>query len=311
LVAVLLLVPCGCRLGSASLPEPVKIRVIATKDFGKELVFDREVVVEKRLTAQDVLSKATDIELEGSYVVEFEGLRGDPQSVYWMYYVNGFMSKWFASGYVMRPGDVMHWDFHDVSGAHHGSTAIIGSSPEPFVHGFEGKVRPTVVVYANDFGEEAEAIAGRLRDLEVDSVSVVRDTELADQDKKDSNLLLIGTHGCGLIAELSTEHSHLGMYASFEDGKLMVHDYRFQPQQEFGAGTGVIQASQNLWNRLGTGACENVVLMVSGVDADGVATAARTLIDDADAILAGQSPSLANAFGVVITPDGDIVRTPL
>ena len=48
---------------------------------------------------------------------------------------------------------------------------------------------------------------------------------------------------------------------------------------EYGAGSVLIQATQNPWNPKGVGASENVVWVVSGSDEAGVESAARALID--------------------------------
>lgn len=311
LIGVLLaLAAIGCRVGSESLEQPVTVRVIATKDFGRELIFEREVEMDRRLTAQAVLDRVTDFEMDGSYIVEFEGLRGNDQ-VYWLYYINGFMSNVFASGYTMRPGDQMHWDFHAWAGGHRGASAIIGSFPEPFVHGFGGKVRPTLVVYQPLFEAEALELHEQLALLGVAELSLKAEAALSESERGQSNLILIGTPESGLIADLNEEFDRLGMYASFDKGRVTGHDWKFKAVREFGAGTGVIQAGQNYWNKHGIGACENAVFIVSGSDAEGVRNASCVLIESAEAVLAGRSPVIANAFGVIVTADGEVIRTPL
>jgi hypothetical protein len=54
----------------------------------------------------------------------------------------------------------------------------------------------------------------------------------------------------------------------------------------FTDGTGILEAMQNPWNPSGTGACENVVLLVSGTDADGVRAAAGALVESSAAMTA-------------------------
>lgn len=308
LVLVVIALP-GCRIGSAALEESVTIGVVATQDFGREIIFERQAVIDRRMSAQDVLAEVTDFETDGSYILEFEGLRGNDQ-VYWMYYINGFLSKWFAGGYIIRPGDVMLWDFHPWAGAHHGSSAIIGSFPEPMLHGFEGVTYPTIVVYGDGFQDKAEAVAGGLGELGV-SVSVSAEGELTEADTANNNIVLIAGSGSDLIADLNDKHEPLGMYVYFEDGNLYVTDYKFQAEQSYDAGTGVIQASQNPWNPLGTGACQNAVFMVSGVDGEGLSRAVQLLLDSIEDVKNGQTSAIAYAYGVIITADGEVVRTPL
>ena len=51
-----------------------------------------------------------------------------------------------------------------------------------------------------------------------------------------------------------------------------------------GDAVGLLQPLQNPWNDSGVGACEAVVLLVSGIDSDGVRAAANTLIENGDAM---------------------------
>ena len=300
----------GCRVGSAALPEAVTIEVAATRDFGHNIVFEREATIERRISAADALAEVTDFETDGSYITEFEGLRGDDK-VYWMYYINGLLSKVFASGYIIRPGDVMLWDFHPWAGAHHGSSAIIGSFPEPLVHGYEGQTRPTTVVYGEGCKDRAENIADGLRDLGVTDLSVKASSSLGDTEKGSNNLVIIAGNDNPLIQDLNEQANPLGMYAYFENGGTRVTNYKFEPQADYGAGTGIIQACQNLWNPLGTGSCQNAVFIVTGIDEAGVTNAVDVLLDSIDAIREGNASPIDYAYGVVIDAEGNIIRTPL
>jgi len=309
LLVLLLLVP-GCRVGSSPLSEEVVIPVTATKNFGNEMIFQRKVVIERRLTAQDVLAEVTDIQMDGSYVVEFVGLRGDDKE-YWMYYINGLLSRYFASGYLIRPGDVMHWDFHPWTGGKHGCSAIIGSFPEPLLHGYEGNIKPTLVVYNASFLEEANRIGSLLKKLGVAEVSLKEESSVGSQEKGNSNIVLIAWPDSPSVIELNEEANPLGLYAHFNGSSLVVTDYKFTAMQEYGAGTGVIQACQNLWNPLGTGACQNAIFMVSGTDIDGAKKAASVLLQCTEDILAGRTSAIDGSFGIIITNKGEIIKTPL
>lgn len=299
----------GCRVGAAALPEPVTIEVIATRNFGHEVIFEREASIDRRMNAQDVLAEVTTFDTDGSYIIEFEGLRGNDQ-VYWMYYVNGLLSKYFAGGYTVRPGDVMLWDFHPWAGAAHGSSAVIGSFPEPFLHGYEGQTFPTVIVYGDTFRQQAENIAAGLKELGVAQVSITAENALSDSVRSSSNIIIVADFSSQLVRELNEKRQHLGMYAYFEDGELNVTDYMFKDTGTYGPGTGVIQACQNLWDPLGTGACRSAVFMVSGVDEEGTGRASQVLIDALTAVTNGETPETAYAYGVIVTVNGEILRTP-
>ncbi len=300
----------ACRIGSSPLAETVIIPVTATRDFGNIPIFRREAAIDTRMTAQDVLARVAGVRTDGSYITEMEGLRGDDR-VYWMYYVNGMLSRYFASGYLIRPGDVMHWDFHPWVGANHGSSAIIGSYPEPLLHGYGGETRPALVVHSPGFSAEAGQIAVQLKKLGVAALKVKEESAVTEREKGDNNIILIASAESSLVRGLDEKHQPLGMYSHFDGSKLLATDYTFSVKQEYGPGSGVLQACQNPWNSLGTGSCQSVVFIVSGTDASGVKKAAQVLMESGEDILAKRTGDIEGTFGIIVTDDGKLVKTPL
>jgi hypothetical protein len=69
--------------------------------------------------------------------------------------VNGIESDRGAAEYTLHPGDVEWWDYRSWSHAM-SVPVVVGAFPEPFLHGFDGKVRPAVVVGS---GAGARALA--------------------------------------------------------------------------------------------------------------------------------------------------------
>jgi uncharacterized protein DUF4430 len=59
----------------------------------------------------------------------------------WFYYVNGIEAEVGAADRNVEGNDHVWWDYHDWSGAMR-VPAVVGSFPEPFVHGSEGKRYP-------------------------------------------------------------------------------------------------------------------------------------------------------------------------
>ncbi|MCK9358039.1 MAG: hypothetical protein M0R22_12985, partial [Dehalococcoidia bacterium] len=70
----------------------------------------------------------------------------------------------------------------------------------------------------------------------------------------------------------------------------------------YDAATGIVTATQSPWNPKGTGACENVVVVVSGCDAAGVRAAARALVDSHEQFLTW--------CGAVVDADGNMLPVP-
>src|SRR3712207_9028518 len=77
----------------------------------------------------------------GGYVQAIEGLGGGRERgrpVDWFYYVNGVHAPKGAGATKVRPGDRIWWDRRDW-GVTNRVPAVVGSFPEPFVHGIDGE----------------------------------------------------------------------------------------------------------------------------------------------------------------------------
>jgi len=293
LVGLLVVVLCGCSAQISSPErhiEPAgtgvavsKATVVVTKDFGKEVLLKQTTGIEPGTTAMDALQMVANVETK---------------------YGGGFVSTISANtgalDYVLYPGDIEHWDFHNW-GFHQFVPAIIGDFPEPFLHGYGGVAYPTIIAYQDGWGKDAEQIAYRLSQLGVASVSTASINELQADEKESSNLILLGTIDCQLIEELNQIWSKLGFYVHFQDNNLQVFTPKGDLAAEYRAGAGVIQATQSTWNPKGIGVCENVVWVVSGLDKAGVKNAVDALVTHHN--------NFKYACSVVIA-GGEIIKVP-
>jgi hypothetical protein len=80
----------------------------------------------------------------GRYVRSVDGV-GEHGRRAWFYYVNGYLADRSAAEYRLRTGDVEWWDFRSWRDPAQ-DPVVVGSFPEPFLHGYDGKRRPAVVV---------------------------------------------------------------------------------------------------------------------------------------------------------------------
>lgn len=313
IVCLLVIGLCGCSAKQPSHPSPAvstaitEVRIVATQNFGQELMFDEVVELRGTMCAMDALKQVAEIETAygGGFVNAINGVHSQytgsrTANKDWFIYANGLLTNVGALDYTLHPGDVGHWDFHDWS-FHAFIPAIIGDFPEPFVHGYEGKFCPTIVVYEHNLREDADAVAIKLSQLGVESISTKSVDELSEHEKESCNLLLLGNMDCELISELNQVWKRLGFFARFEEGKLVVLNPKGEVAAEYGAGSGLIQATQSLWNPKGIGVCENVVWMVSGTNEVGVRNAVDTLI--------GHHSEFQYAYAVVIV-DGKAIKVP-
>ena len=100
----------------------------------------------------------------GRYVQAIDGFEGSLSKRHdWFWFVNGLAGDRSAAEYRLRAGDVGWWDYRDWS-RDADLSVVVGAFPEPFLHGYGGKSRPTAVIYANrSQRKDANAIARRVR----------------------------------------------------------------------------------------------------------------------------------------------------
>ena len=142
--AAALLAGCGGGTGGG------KATLWVTRDEGKHVLLVRSVPAGE--TAMQALARSTKLSTRygGRFVESIDGLAGSVGARHdWFYFVNGIEADRGAAEYVLRPGDVEWWDYRDWGKAGETVPVVVGAFPEPFVHGYGGKVRPAVVVGAD------------------------------------------------------------------------------------------------------------------------------------------------------------------
>ncbi len=80
----------------------------------------------------------------GRYVRSVDGV-GEHGRRAWFYYVNGYLADRSAAEYRLGAGDVEWWDFRSWRDPAQ-DPVVVGTFPEPFLHGYDGKRRPAIVV---------------------------------------------------------------------------------------------------------------------------------------------------------------------
>jgi hypothetical protein len=116
------------------------------------------------LTALQALDRVADVETRygGRFVQTVDGVEGDPaRRRDWFYFVNGIEADVGAAEYRLRDGDVEWWDFRSWR-TRMREAVVVGAFPEPFLHGFGGKTRPTIVRYEGAAHESAARSIAKL-----------------------------------------------------------------------------------------------------------------------------------------------------
>lgn len=119
-----------------------------TRDRGERVVLVRTVAAGQ--TAMEALRRSAGVKTRygGRYVQAISGVAGSLSARRdWFFFVNGISADRGAAEYVLRPGDVEWWDYRSWRLPDE-SRVVVGAFPEPFLHGYDGKVRPAAVRYA-------------------------------------------------------------------------------------------------------------------------------------------------------------------
>lgn len=130
-----------------------------TTDRGTRVL--RTTRVRAGMTAMQALASVAKVGTRygGRYVQSIDGIEGSlSKQRDWFYFVNGYEADRSAADYRLHPGDVEWWDYHSWKGSAESIPVVVGSYPDPFVHGYDGKTRPVVVEYESPELEAAARI---------------------------------------------------------------------------------------------------------------------------------------------------------
>jgi hypothetical protein len=275
-VALLLaaLAAAGCGLGPGKGLGDVSLTV--TRDYGAEpVVAPVSDGVSEADTVMRVLERGAKIETRysGGFVQAIEGLEaeengGDGPSD-WFFYVNGVESTVGAADFSLQGGEAIWWDYRNWSSAMR-VPAVVGSWPQPFVGGYDGKVRP-VALECLGGGEACAVVRERLEGEGV---------KLATGSSDDSIRVLVGPWARlrqdPAAAQIEDGPQTSGVFAEFErrGGGLVLEglDEHGEEARRFGPDAGLVAATRRYeapptW-------------VVTGGNGAGVAAAAG-LLDDA------------------------------
>jgi hypothetical protein len=286
-----------------SVDTSIKITIIVTKDFGKELLLEKTITVAQDISALEASKQVAEIETKygGGFVSSINNVSSSyPKTQYdWFFYVNGFLSKTGASNYIIMNGDSIAWDYHrwDVSQF---QSAILGSYPKYLTNGYSGEISATIIAYENEFATEADNLQNILNEkfkIDVKSKTI---NELSEIEKSNSNLIVLAKPSNQLVSELNEIHERIGFFAFFNEDIIKVIDQKGEPYNQYES-AGIVQVSQNIWNPNGNLACENVVILISGTEKD--------LIKKSVGILIHEMNQYNHAFGLVVT-ETEVIQIP-
>jgi hypothetical protein len=176
LVALLLslVAVAGCGFGEGATRGDVTLTV--TRDFGGEALhegIDEETASEGD-TVMRLLQERYEVDTRygGGFVQEIDGIgggRAEGRRVDWFYYVNGIEAPVGAAERRVSAGERVWWDHHNWEAAQR-VPAVVGSFPEPFATGLEGKRFPVRLVCAGEAERSCDEVTTRLEQAGVKAV---------------------------------------------------------------------------------------------------------------------------------------------
>jgi hypothetical protein len=294
-LAVLLLASCGFGPGLA----PAGVRLAVTEGFGARVVSSTSSPRARgQETVMSLLMRNHKVKTRygGGFVESIDGhsggtLGGDPAD--WFYYVNGVEASKGAADTSVNVGDRIWWDLHDWSQADD-IPAVVGSYPEPFLHGIDGKRLPVRIECLELTSAPCETVNARLRTLGVPAALAA----ISPGEETSTLRVLVGpwsaVRGTPAMQAIERGPRASGVYARFAASgqTLTLLDARGQATRTLGAGAGLVAASRY--------AEQSPVWVVTGTDDAGVALAADALSESA----------LRNRFALALEPSGTALPVP-
>jgi Domain of unknown function (DUF4430) len=279
----------GCGLGPGKDEGDVELTV--TRDYGGKVMLEKTDSIRESDTVMRVLDRNVDLTTRfgGGFVQSIDGLssmQSGGRSSDWFFYVNGIESPIGSAQYDPSGGDRIWWDYRDWTAAMR-VPAVVGSWPEPFLHGFQGNRWRTWIAC-----RAAASVCGLVaQQLSAAGVSI-------SNASTDAIQVEIGTwqriRGAPDVASLATDPASSGVFARFvgvQTPVLELLNEQGQPAGSIGKGGGLIAAL-----RPGDGP---PTWVVTGTDAKGVAAAANLV-----------GPALRNHYAVATQPGAGAIGVP-
>jgi hypothetical protein len=302
-LAISAMAAVGCGLGPGE--DEGEVELTVTRDYGSEVMVQESDSIDESDTVLRVLDRNAEITTRfgGGFIQSIDGLAGSQSGGRrsdWFFYVNGVESPIGSAEYDPSDGDRIWWDHRDWTAAMR-VPAVVGSWPEPFVHGFEGtRWRTVVYCVKHKPCRRVEAHLGAALGSTGSVVSLINPgVRRLKSDQTVGIHVLVGPwrvlHAHPVAGQLAQSPSQSGVFARFVGTKrpmLEVLNRDGQPAGSIGKGGGLIAAL-----RSGEGP---PTWVVTGTDAQGVAAAANLLGD-----------SLRNRYALATQPGAGPIGVPV
>jgi hypothetical protein len=265
----------GCGLGPG--PGTGEVSVTVTRDFGTHQIGR---ATEARVPGSETVMRTLERHFRittrygGGFVESINGDSGTPSHLDWFYYVNGVQAAKGAAVTAVHQGDRIWWDLHDWSAAE-SIPAVVGSFPEPFLHGVGGRRLPTAIECGPDVGQACKRVGNELSAQKVPVATQL----IGTGSGTDSLAVVVGTWRdvrAEIVASLIAQGpSESGVYARFTHAgsELDLLNPHGQVVRRLGSGAGLIAATAQ--------GSDQPTWLIIGTDPAGVAAAAQAFTPNA------------------------------
>ncbi len=281
-----------------------QVKLLVTRNFGGQGILQETVEIQESWTIMDLLQAKMKVETRygGTFIDSINGLKGSSGGLSgemqdWFYYVNGICPNVGGSDYIISPGEVIWWDYHAWK-AGPANAAVVGCYPEPFLHGYEGKIRSTTIMCPTDDLEEGYRLEKALKARGVSSIRVMQIDEGLLANRQGPTIVLgewEELKHSAFISDFNQAYKRNGTGIHFNEKKLALMDIQGQVKRDIDGSAGVIAATGNglgdpcpLW-------------LVSGTDVQGF----RAALD----ILLNNPGKIAGRYNAAITAD-EVISVP-
>ncbi len=206
----------------------------------------------------------------GGFVESIDGRSGASSRLDWFYYVNGVEAPMGAATTAVHGGDRIWWDLHDWS-VTNSIPAVVGSFPEPFVHGTGGRRLPLTLECAPDVPAACAQVTREFQNLKIPFASQI----IGGGSGTDSLAVIVGTwHDLApaLVAQLVDGGPKAsGVYARFTNrgSSLVLLNPRGQVVRRLAGAAGLVAATAD--------SSSPPTWLVTGTNTSGVDAAAGAL----------------------------------
>lgn len=284
--------------GCSSPPEVAtgEVTLMVTRDFGKEYIFNEHIKLDSRKSVMDLLNQHLDVQTAygGGFVNSINGLESgytntaDKEKLDWFYFMNGIMTNVGATEYFPAKGDVIWWDYH-AWGNIPFTPAVIGSFPQPFLNGYQGKNPGTLILFGQGCQDLAETLADYLKSVGVKEVEIKLYEEKLALDRSKITVVVALWEELADTSFWNGIQAHrdkTGWFAELEKTAFHGLNELTQRQVTYKQGAGAILAT-------GMGMGDSTPLwLVTGLDKQGIA--------DAVYVLTSEEGKISGHFGALV-----------